>query len=47
MKNKTFKQVCEQVERIYKMYCKGFGCRAFLERADKAMFNYGNVGLMF
>ena len=44
---KTFKQIANQVERIYSLYCKGFGTRKMLERAEKFMAEQPNVGLCF
>ncbi len=44
---KTFKQVADQIERIYKLYLKGFGTRKMLERAEKFMAEQPNVGLCF
>ena len=44
---KSFNQVSDQLERIYKLYCKGFGTRKMLERAENFFFGIQNIGLCF
>ena len=44
---KTFKQLCAQLERIYKLYEWGAGSRRMIERAEQFMYKNTNVGLMF
>lgn len=44
---KSFKQMCDQLERIYTMFEHGFGTRKLLERAESFMFRTQRVGLMF
>jgi hypothetical protein len=45
---KTFKQIADQVERIYRLYYN-FGCGStkMLEKAEKFFFSQQNVGLSF
>lgn len=44
---KSFKQMCDQLERIYTMFEHGFGTKKLLERAERFMFRIQRVGLMF
>ena len=44
---KSFNQIAAQLERIYKLYEKGFGTKALLEKAENCMFGIQNVGLCF
>ena len=44
---KTFKQITDQIERIYKLYLKGFGTPKMMERAENFMARTPNVGLCF
>ena len=44
---KSFNQIAAQLERIYKLYYKGFGTEKLLEKAEKCMFGIQNVGLCF
>ena len=45
---KTFKQISEQIERIYRLYYN-FGCGStkMLEKAEKFFFSMQNIGLQF
>ena len=44
---KTFKQCADQLERIYKLYLKGFGTENLLAKAECFMCKTANVGLCF
>jgi hypothetical protein len=44
---KSFKQMCDQLERVYTMFEHGFGTKKLLERAESFMFRTQRVGLMF
>ena len=44
---KSFKQATEQLERIYKLYLKGFGTKQMMQKAESFMFGIQNVGLCF
>ena len=44
---KTFKQICEQCERISRLYGKGFGTKKMLEKAESIFFSIPNVSLCF
>ena len=48
---KTFKQMADQLERIYKLYYRNngqtFGTSRMLERAEHFFFNQQNIGLCF
>ena len=44
---KSFNQIAAQLERIYKLYYKGFGTKTLLEKAVKCMYGIQNVGLCF
>lgn len=45
---KTFKQIAEQVERIYRLYYTfGCGSQKMLEKAENFFFSQQNVGLCF
>ena len=44
---KTFKQCADQLERIYKLYLKGFGTGNLLAKAERFMYKTSNVGLCF
>ena len=44
---KSFEQIAAQLERIYKLYYKGFGTETLLNRAEKCMFGIQNIGLCF
>ena len=44
---KSFKQLCDQLERIYRLYEWGAGSRRMIERAEMFMHKKANVGLMF
>ena len=44
---KSFNQVAAQLERIYRLYYKGFGTKKLLEKAENFMFEIQNVGLYF
>ena len=44
---KTFKQCADQLERIYRLYLRGFGTKNLLERAERFMYKKINVGLCF
>lgn len=45
---KTFKQISDQVERIYRLYYTfGCGSKKMLEKAEKFFFSQQNVGLCF
>ena len=44
---KSFNQIAAQLERIYKLYYKGFGTKTLLEKAEKCMYGIQNVGLCF
>ena len=45
---KTFSQIAEQIERIYRLYYN-FGCGStkMLEKAEEFFFSQQNVGLSF
>lgn len=45
---KTFKQIADQVERIYRLYYN-FGCGSakMLEKAENLFFSQQNIGLCF
>ena len=45
---KTFSQIAEQIERIYRLYYT-FGCGStkMLETAERFFFSQQNVGLQF
>lgn len=44
---KTFKQICEQCERISRLYGKGFGTKKMMEKAESIFFSVPNVSLCF
>lgn len=44
---KTFKEICEQCERISRLYGKGFGTEKMLQKAENIFFSRPNVGLCF
>ena len=45
---KTFKQMAEQMERIYSLYLHGYGSHRIIERAERFAFSrVQNVGLLF
>ena len=48
---KTFKQMADQLERIYKLYYRNngqtFGTSKMLERAERFFFHQQNIGLCF
>ena len=44
---KSFNQVAAQLERIYSLYCKGFGTKKLLEKAESYFCNVQNIGLCF
>lgn len=44
---KSFKVISDQLERIYKLYLKGYGTKAMLDKAESFMFRQSNVGLLF
>ena len=44
---KTFKQCADQLERIYRLYLRGFGTKNLLEKAERFMYETKNVGLCF
>ena len=44
---KTFKQIAAQLERIYRLYYKGFGTQKMLDKAESFFFGIQNVGLCF
>ena len=44
---KSFKQIADQIERIYSLYLRGFGTRKMLERAEKFMASKQSIGLCF
>lgn len=44
---KSFKQIADQVERVYTLYLKGYGTKAMMERAERFFTSRQNVGLCF
>ena len=44
---KTFDQISAQLERVYKLYYKGFGTKKMLEKAESFFFGVQNIGLCF
>lgn len=44
---KSFEQIAAQLERIYKLYYKGFETETLLNKAEKCMFGIQNIGLCF
>lgn len=44
---KTFKQICEQCERISRLYGKGFGTKKMLEKAESIFFSVPNLSMAF
>lgn len=45
---KTFNQIADQVERIYRLYYTfGCGTQKMLEKAENFFFSQQNVGLSF
>jgi hypothetical protein len=44
---KTFSEISNQLERIYKLYLKGFGTKKMLETAERFFNSQQNIGLCF
>ena len=44
---KSFEKAADQLERIYKLYLKGFGTKKMLEKAERFMCENSSVGLCF
>ena len=44
---KTFSEISNQLERIYKLYLKGFGTKKMLETAESFFNSQQNIGLCF
>lgn len=44
---KSFNQIAAQLERIYRLYYKGFGTQKMLDKAESFFFEIQNVGLCF
>lgn len=44
---KSFDQIAAQLERIYRLYYKGFGTQKMLDKAEIFFFGIQNVGLCF
>lgn len=44
---KSFNQIAAQLERIYRLYYKGFGTEKMLNRAEGFFFGIRNIGLCF
>ncbi len=44
---KNFMQICAQLERIHKLYCKGYGSRQMIEKCEKIFFSIPKVTLLF
>ena len=44
---KSFDAAATQLERIYKLYLKGYGTKSLIEKAESFMSSNPNVGLCF
>ncbi len=44
---KSFDQIAAQLERIYRLYYKGFGTQKMLDKAESFFYGIQNVGLCF
>lgn len=44
---KTFNEISSQLERIYKLYLKGYGTKKMLETAEKVFSTKKDLGLCF
>ena len=44
---KSFDQIAAQLERIYRLYYKGFGTQKMLDKAERLFFGIQDVGLWF
>jgi len=44
---KSFKEISTQLERIYKLYLKGYGTKKMLESAESFFNSQTNIGLCF
>jgi len=44
---KTFKEISEQLERIYRLYLRGYGTKKMLEKAEEFFCSKPDLGLCF
>ena len=47
MKEKSFKVISAQIERIYSLYLKGYGTKRMIEKCESIFFANQNVGLCY